>query len=124
MPVITLTTSLITRSISDLDRAASADTPSAIYVAAHLAAMRAAGAIISARLSPERASTMRRPSSIWELLPGVVPELADWATFFEAGTLRRAQAERGQRAVVSRGQAEEMLAQAHEFAGLVEGMLR
>jgi hypothetical protein len=123
MPVITFTDTLITRASRDLDKAASAGTPNAIYIAAHLAAVRAAGAVISARLSPEQASRMRRPDSIWELLPRVAPELADWAAFFEEGKLRRTRAEHGQRAAVNAQQAEEMLAQARQFATKAEELL-
>jgi hypothetical protein len=125
MPVITFTDTLITRACSDLEKAASAGSPNAMYIAAHLAAVRAvraAGAVISTRLSPERASTMRRPDNIWELLPAVAPELADWAAYFDAGTLRRTWAEHGQRAAVSAQQAEEMLAEARQFATLAEEM--
>lgn len=122
MPVITFTDSLITRACRDLDKAASAGTPNARYIAAHLAAVRAAGAGISARLSPEQAR-MRRPDSIWELLPRVAPELADWAAFFDAGTQRRTRAEHGQRSAVNAQQAEEMLTQARQFATLAEELL-
>lgn len=122
MPVITFTDTLITRAFYDLDKADRADSSLARYIAAHLAAVRAAGAVISARLSPEKAR-MRRPSSMWELLPRVAPELADWAAFFDAGTPRRAQCERGQRNAVNAQQAEEMLTQARQFATLAEEML-
>lgn len=122
MPVITFTDTLISRAFQDLEKADSADTSIARYVAAHLAAVRAAGAVISARISPEQAR-MRRLSSIWELLFRVAPELGDWAAFFDAGTKRRAQCERGQRNAVNAQQAEEMRTQARKFTTLAEGML-
>jgi hypothetical protein len=122
MPVITFTDTLISRAFHDLEKADSADTSIARYIAAHLAAVRAAGAVISARLSPEQAR-MRRPSSMWDLLPRVAPELAEWAAYFNEGTPTRARAERGQCNAVNAQQAEEMLANAREFAALAEGML-
>jgi hypothetical protein len=122
MHVITFTDSLLTRAFENLDEADRAKSSIARYIAAHLAAVRAAGAVISARLPPEQAR-MCRPSSMWELLPRVAPELADWAAYFDAGTPRRAQAERGQRNAVNAQHAEEMFTQARQFATLAEEML-
>ena len=63
------------------------------YVAAHLAALRAAAAIVAAR--PEAGTGPRRkaPKSVWELLPRVEPALSEWAAFFAAGARKRAAAE-------------------------------
>lgn len=40
------------------------------YVAAHLAALRAAAAIVAAKADPHPGPRRKRPSSVWELLPG------------------------------------------------------
>ena len=92
------------------------------YVGAHLAALRAAAAIVAARsepMSPRR----RRPQSVWELLPRVEPTLSEWAAFFAAGAGKRAAAEAGlPRAVTSR-EADELLRDAATFVGLAENAL-
>ncbi|GAB3436518.1 hypothetical protein GCM10027517_06730 [Phycicoccus ginsengisoli] len=47
---------------------------------AQLAALRAAAAVVAARTSPGGPAG---PRSLWELVPSVAPELAEWAGFFE-----------------------------------------
>src|SRR5438105_5056826 len=49
------------------------------YVAAHLAALRAAAAIVAARPAPGTGRRRKGPSSVWELLPRVAPALAERA---------------------------------------------
>ena len=53
------------------------------YAEAHLAALRAASAVLAARARPAR--VRRGPSSVWTLLPEVAPELVEWSAFFAAG---------------------------------------
>jgi len=48
---------------------------------AQLGALRAAAAVVAARSTPGGPAG---PRSLWELLPAVAPELAEWAGFFEA----------------------------------------
>src|SRR5580692_5978805 len=55
------------------------------YREAHLAALRAAAAVVAAKADPGASSRRRRPLSVWELLPKVEPALAEWAAFFAAG---------------------------------------
>jgi hypothetical protein len=66
--------------------------PGTRYICAHLAALRAAAAIVAARGEPGSGARRRRPRSVWELLPQVEPALAEWAAFFaaEAGLPRAA----------------------------------
>ena len=66
-----------------LDEAADETSPGARYVTAHLAALRAAAAVVAARGEPK--SRRRKPHSVWELLPQVEPALTEWAAFFAAG---------------------------------------
>jgi hypothetical protein len=92
------------------------------YVGAHLAALRAAAAIVAARAEPAPARR-RRPQSVWELLPRVEPTLSEWAAFFAAGAGKRAAAEAGlPRAVTSR-EADELLRDARTFVSLAETAL-
>src|SRR5215469_13976905 len=69
--------------------------PGARYVAAHLAALRAAAAVVAARPATETGSRRKALKSVWELLPRVEPALAEWAAFFAAGARKRAAAEAG-----------------------------
>ena len=46
------------------------------YATAHLAALRAAAAVLAARARPSDARA-RRPTSAWVLLSGVAPELSE-----------------------------------------------
>jgi hypothetical protein len=90
------------------------------YVAAHLAALRAAAAVVAARSEP--VSRRRRPQSVWELLPRVEPALCEWAAFFAAGAGKRAAAEAGLQAVSAR-EADDLLRDAETFVGLAESAL-
>jgi SAV_6107-like HEPN len=92
------------------------------YVAAHLAALRAAAAVVTAKAEPP--STRRqRPQSVWALLPKVEPALAEWAAFFAAGAAKRAAAEAGLPRAVSMREADELLRDAETFVSLAEGAL-
>lgn len=55
---------------------------------AQLGALRAAAAVLAARST---AANRPGPRSLWQLLPTVAPELAEWAGFFEVVARRRAQ---------------------------------
>jgi len=66
--------------------------PGTRYICAHLAALRAAAAIVAARGEPGTGGRRRRPRSVWELLPQVEPALAEWAAFFAAARGERGQA--------------------------------
>ena len=69
---------LLDRARASLLSACHADTIAERYVEAHLAALRAAAALLAARSKPSRRSQLR---SVWEVLPQVAPELTEWAVF-------------------------------------------
>ena len=92
------------------------------YVGAHLAALRAAAAVVAARAEPI-GGRRRRPQSVWELLPKVEPALREWAAFFAAGAAKRAAAEAGLPRAVSAREADELLRDAGSFVSLAEGAL-
>src|SRR6185437_9482828 len=71
-----------------LAEAADESAPGARYVTSHLAALRAAAAVVAARGEPR--PRRRKPYSVWELLPQVEPALAEWAAYFAAGAGKRA----------------------------------
>lgn len=94
------------------------------FVDAHLAALRAASAVLAARARPEQPAGRRQPPrSVWSLLPAVAPELAEWAAFFAAGAGRRAAAEAGIRGAVTARDADDLLRDADTFLALVETTL-
>jgi HEPN superfamily protein len=89
------------------------------YAAAHLAALRAAAAMLAARARP--APTRRgRVTSVWTLLVMVAPELDEWATYFAAGATKRAAAEAGIPRVVTAREADDLLRAAEQFVAVVE----
>ncbi len=87
------------------------------YVAAHLAALRAAAAVVAARAKP--ASRRTRLRSVWALLADVAPELKEWAEFFAAGARTRAAAEAGIAAAVTERAADDLMRDAESFIELV-----
>jgi hypothetical protein len=97
--------------------------PGARYVSAHLAALRAAAAIVAARPAPGPPPRRKLPRSVWELLPRVEPALAEWAAFFAAGARKRAAAEAGLPRAVSAREADDLLRDAETFLSLAEEVL-
>jgi hypothetical protein len=91
------------------------------YAAAHLAALRAAAAVIADRGRP--AARRSRVISVWVLLPQVAPEFAEWADFFAAGARKRAAAEAGIDAVTHR-EADDLVRDADAFLSRVCEVLR
>ncbi len=108
---------LVDRAHDSLFEARTASTAGERYVGAHLAALRAAAAVLAVRGRPTRRG---RPRSVWEVLPAVAPELGEWATFFDAGATRRAAVEAGRDDVVGSREADDLLRDAATFLGLVE----
>jgi hypothetical protein len=93
------------------------------YVGAHLAALRAAAAVVAARAEPGATTRRKRPQSVWELLPRVEPALCEWAAFFAAGAGKRAAAEAGLPRAVSLREADDLLRDAEMFVSLAESAL-
>ncbi len=85
------------------------------YAQAHLAALRAAAAVLAARARPRRRT---QPTSVWVLLAAVAPELAEWSGFFAATSATRAAAEAGIRRLVTSRDADDLVRQAGEFLSL------
>jgi hypothetical protein len=103
---------LLSSSRQGLADAESSQVPGERYALAHLAALRAAAAVLAARTRPH--SRRGRPVSAWRLLTEVAPELGEWATFFAAGAGKRAAAEAG-RPVVSQREADDLIRDAERF---------
>ena len=100
------------------------DRPAERYASAHLAALRAAAAVLSCRARPAPGDGRRsRPTSVWVLLTGVAPELGEWATFFAAGARKRAAAEAGLAGAVTSREADDLVRDAETFLAVVETTL-
>ena len=102
-----------------LGRAIRATNSADRYAAAHLAALRAAAAVLAARARPVRG----RRGSAWELIARVAPEFSEWAAFFAAGSAKRQAAEAGLCRLVTAREADDMVRQVAAFLDLVEEAL-
>ncbi len=105
-----------------LREAARAESPAERFATAHLAALRAAAAVLAARARPSD-GRVRRPTSAWVLLTSVAPELGEWAAYFAAGADKRAAALAGLRTAVTAREADDLARDAHTFLALVETTL-
>lgn len=93
--------------------------PAESYVSAHIAAFRAATALVLLR---SRNRTRSRPASVWALLTEVAPEFGEWSEYFAARTDRRAAADAGI-SNLTRAEAAELVARSGEFVSSAERIL-
>jgi hypothetical protein len=101
------------------------------YALAHLGALRAAAAVLSARAVPGagpgsgsgRRARRSAPRSAWDLVAEHVPELAEWAGYFQQTSRRRPAAEAGMVGSVSVREADDLLRDADAFLVLVSRSL-
>ncbi|GAA2517426.1 SAV_6107 family HEPN domain-containing protein [Pilimelia columellifera] len=89
------------------------------YATAHLAALRAATAVLATRAQPSPRSR-NRVTSVWALLILVAPELGEWAAYFAAGAAKRSAAEAGIPRVVTAREADDLLRATEQFVAVVE----
>lgn len=106
-----------------LVEASVAATPGERYATAHLAALRAAAAVLSCRARPAGPGRRGRPTSAWVLLAAVAPELGEWAAFFAAGARKRAAAEAGLPSAVTAREADDLVREVSAFLPVVESAL-
>jgi hypothetical protein len=109
---------LLGRSDAELLAADLAADPAERFVHAHLAALRAAAALVAARGAVRRG----RPRPVWELVDAVEPELGAWTARFAAAAGLRAAAETG-RGDVDPARADRAVLDATTFASLVRDLL-
>ncbi|MBB4694337.1 hypothetical protein BKA14_004485 [Actinoplanes abujensis] len=93
------------------------------YATAHLAALRAAAAVLAARARPAPASRRSKVTSVWSLLVLVAPDFGEWANYFALGASKRAAAEAGIPRVVTPREADDLLRAAEQFVAVVESSL-
>lgn len=102
-----------------LHEAGSAPDHTRRYACAHVAALRAAAAVLAVRARPHP----RGQRNAWVLLAGVAPELDEWAAFFAAGATKRSAAEAGLTRSVTVREADDLLRDAESFCEVVEEVL-
>lgn len=112
---------LVVHALALLDEAA-AESGGDRFVRAHLAALRAAGAVLADRGRPPRRRGAARSLSAWVQLPHAAPELASWALLFAGAAPLRAAVENG-RAVVDPATADRHLGHAATFVAEVSSSL-
>ncbi|KRC57027.1 chromosome segregation protein SMC [Nocardioides sp. Root79] len=110
------------RSAESLSEAVASIDVATRYACAHVAALRAAAALLSARARPA-GPRRRAQKNAWVLLAEVAPEMGEWATFFAAGAAKRAAAEAGSTRAVSEREADDLVRDADRFLALVEQSL-
>ena len=117
------THSYLARAAESLSEAVGATDAPTRYACAHVAALRAAAALISARARPTAVRGRRQQKNAWVLLTEVAPELGEWATFFAAGAAKRAAAEAGSSRAVAEREADDLVREADRFLAVVERSL-
>ncbi len=116
------THSYLSRAAASLQEAITAADVPTRYACAHVAALRAAAALLAARARPT--PRRRRPQkNAWVLLTEVAPELGEWASFFAAGASKRAAAEAGSTRAVTAREADDLVRDADRFLGVIETAL-
>lgn len=113
---------LLTLARRGLDEASGQRVDGLRYAGAHLAALRAAAAVVAARAKPvpDRRSKL---TSVWVLLSMIAPELGEWAAYFSASAGKRAAAEAGIPKVVTTREADDLLRAAASFVSVVASTL-
>lgn len=109
---------LLDRSGASLREACLATASRERYLKAHLAALRAAAALVGARTRRD----VRTGRGLWEALAAVAPELGEWATYFAASGGRSRRMLRGPVPVSSRD-ADDLVRAAQTFADRVAALL-
>ncbi|MEG3614861.1 MULTISPECIES: SAV_6107 family HEPN domain-containing protein [Isoptericola] len=103
---------LLARADAELAAAVEAHDAGDRFVHAHLAALRAAAAVVAWHGDAPRRGRAR---PVWELLSGVEPELAAWSVYFASGARLRAVVDSGHGDEVPARRADELLACAEDF---------
>lgn len=106
-----------------LETAQTLDGPLRQYAAIHLAAMRAAAAVVAARKRPEhRLGRRARIRGTWDVLPEVAPEFAEFAAYFDRTTIKRVRAEAGIAGAVDIHELEDLRLMTTRFVRKVEAL--
>ncbi|MFT6563478.1 MAG: hypothetical protein ACJAY5_000205 [Actinomycetes bacterium] len=115
---------LVRLAINGLGAAARQTNPTRRHADAHLAALRAATAMVADRSAQTSAlpAPRARVTNVWQLLVRFAPELSEWAELFNYSPARRAAANAG-RVAVSTREADDSLRDAASFVSRVARLL-
>ncbi len=133
----TLSLDLLSRSQASLDQACHATVARERYLQAHLAALRAAAALVGSRAardprdphdphdphSPHDGSGVPTRRGLWTALAVAFPELGEWASYFAATGRRSRRVVRGEPIPISPRDADDLVRAAQTFLALVTGRL-
>lgn len=130
----TLSLDLLSRSQASLDQACHATVARERYLQAHLAALRAAAALVGSRAergprdprdphSPHDGSGVPTRRGLWTALAVAFPELGEWASYFAATGRRSRRVVRGEPTPISPRDADDLVRAAQTFLALVTGRL-
>ncbi|MBK5247815.1 MAG: hypothetical protein JJE50_00070 [Actinomycetales bacterium] len=112
---------LVRRAHAELDQIGSVSDERTAFLHAHMAALRAAAAVLA--LTPAVASRTRRRRravlSVWEQLAEAGPQWESWADFFAAGAPIRAAIDSDREVDLDRDRLGSTLATATDFVALV-----
>lgn len=114
-PIAATVLDLVERTRIGLLQACHAETAEERYRLAHLAALRAAAAVLA---TDARRSARSGPRNVWAVLPAVAPEFAEWAEFFAGTARRRGRVESGS-VLLSTREADDLVRQVEVFLELV-----
>ncbi|GAB4085088.1 hypothetical protein GCM10028784_17180 [Myceligenerans cantabricum] len=103
---------LLRRADAELAQAHAAPDADDRFRHAHLAAIRAAAAVLALRGRPPARSGAR---TVWEMLSRVEPDLAPWSGYFASGAPLRAAVDAGRAGEVGGARADELVACAEDF---------
>ena len=103
---------LLRRADAELAQAHAAPDPGDRFRHAHLAAIRAAAAVLALRGRPSPRSGAR---TVWEMLERVEPDLAGWSGYFAAGAPLRAAVDSGRSGQIASARADEIVVCAEDF---------
>lgn len=109
---------LLDRAHGALAEAAAADSVEERFCLAHVAALRAAAAVLAQTGRP--GVSRRRLTSVWVLLDAQAPHFGAWSVYFAGAASDRAAIEAGARGVVTERAADDQLRSAGRFLELVE----
>lgn len=119
-PVPARVRQLLVRADAELVAAQFSAEPWEQFSHAHLAAVRAAAAVVAAHGVPQRRSA---PRTVWGQLGSAVPELSRWAAVFADAAPLRAAVEGGRFELVTADRAERALVEAEDFVDVARAHL-
>lgn len=109
---------LLLRAEAELNQVTAESGPDSGFLHAHMAALRAAAAIVQGAGPVTPARSRRRVRSVWEQLGEVSPTWQAWAGHFAQHASMRAAIESGRPSGLTSGEAEEAITAATDFVAL------